>query len=167
MQWQHVGLLLYGIVSSAAALTIIITLTVLFLTAVHWKPRCSFSAILLNICVRNLLVGEPGSGCGCRLLRSGSGSRTELLLLGILLSSSSVLISGLDGASLSSGTFGLLCSVSPGVGGPRQEETVSLVGFFCSCRSVCGPSMWDTRWSSLRSSPKHGEFIHSAAADRR
>ncbi len=47
----------------------------------------------------------------CRLLRSSGGSQDELLLLGILLSSSSVLISGLDEASLSNWTFELLCSV--------------------------------------------------------
>ncbi|KAM9353573.1 gamma-aminobutyric acid type B receptor subunit 2-like [Symphorus nematophorus] len=84
LQRQRVSLVLYAIVSSAAAVTIVITLTVLFLTVInrkHW------------------------------LLRSSGGSQDELLLLGILLSSSSVLISGLDGASLSSWTFELLCSV--------------------------------------------------------
>ncbi|XP_076594358.1 gamma-aminobutyric acid type B receptor subunit 2-like [Chaetodon auriga] len=84
LQRQHVSLLLYSIVSSAAGLTIIITLTVLFLTIInrkHW------------------------------LLGSSGGSQDELLLMGVLLSSSSVLISGLDGALLSNWTFELLCSV--------------------------------------------------------
>ncbi|XP_073340806.1 gamma-aminobutyric acid type B receptor subunit 2-like [Pagrus major] len=83
-QRQHVSFLLYVIVSSAAAVTIIITLTVLFFTFINRKHR---------------------------LLRSRSGSQDELLLLGILLSSSSVLTSGLDGASLSNWTLELLCSV--------------------------------------------------------
>lgn len=52
-----------------------------------------------------------GPGCAsCRLLRAGG--QDELLLLGLLLSSSSVLLSGLDAASLSSWTSELLCSVS-------------------------------------------------------
>lgn len=46
VQRQHVSLLLYSIVSSAAALTIIITLTVLFLTVINRKHRYSFSTVL-------------------------------------------------------------------------------------------------------------------------
>ncbi|TKS82712.1 Gamma-aminobutyric acid type B receptor subunit 2 [Collichthys lucidus] len=46
-----------------------------------------------------------------RLLTSSGDSQDKLLLLGILLSSSSVLISGLDGASLSNWTSEVLCSV--------------------------------------------------------
>ncbi|KAE8289320.1 Gamma-aminobutyric acid type B receptor subunit 2 [Larimichthys crocea] len=83
-QRRHVGLLLYSIVSAAAAVTIIITLIVLFLAVLcpeHW------------------------------LLTSSGDSQDKLLLLGILLSSSSVLISGLDGASLSNWTSEVLCSV--------------------------------------------------------
>ncbi|KAM6995469.1 gamma-aminobutyric acid type B receptor subunit 2-like isoform 2-T2 [Tautogolabrus adspersus] len=83
-QWQHVGLLLYGVISSTAAVTIVITLTVLCFT----------------VCSRKL-----------RLLRWSGGSRDELLLLGILLSSSSVLVSGLDEALLSDLTYEILCSV--------------------------------------------------------
>ncbi|XP_027131524.1 gamma-aminobutyric acid type B receptor subunit 2 isoform X2 [Larimichthys crocea] len=82
-QRRHVGLLLYSIVSAAAAVTIIITLIVLFLAVLcpeHW------------------------------LLTSSGDSQDKLLLLGILLSSSSVLISGLDGASLSNWTSQVLCS---------------------------------------------------------
>ncbi|XP_035529097.1 LOW QUALITY PROTEIN: gamma-aminobutyric acid type B receptor subunit 2-like [Morone saxatilis] len=83
VQQQHIGLLLYSVVSSAASVTIIIALTALLLTVINriW------------------------------LLKSGSGSQDELLLLGILLSSSSVLMSGLDGASLSDQTSEVLCSV--------------------------------------------------------
>ncbi|XP_045901499.1 gamma-aminobutyric acid type B receptor subunit 2-like isoform X2 [Micropterus dolomieu] len=84
LQRQHVSLLLYGIVSSAAAVTILITLTVLCFRIIcrkHWLQRWS------------------------------GGSQDELLLLGVLLSSSSVLISGLDGAPLSDGISELLCSV--------------------------------------------------------
>ncbi|KAI9532405.1 hypothetical protein NQZ68_031928 [Dissostichus eleginoides] len=79
-QGLHVGLLMFGIVSSAAALTIIITLTFLLFTLIHRKHACS-------------------------------GCLEELLLLGLLLSSSSVMISGLDGASLSPEVFQTLCSV--------------------------------------------------------
>ncbi|KAK1895044.1 Gamma-aminobutyric acid type B receptor subunit 2 [Dissostichus eleginoides] len=79
-QGLHVGLLMFGIVSSAAALTIIITLTFLLFTLIHHKHACS-------------------------------GCLEELLLLGLLLSSSSVMISGLDGASLSPEVFQTLCSV--------------------------------------------------------
>ncbi|XP_071324346.1 gamma-aminobutyric acid type B receptor subunit 2-like isoform X2 [Trachinotus anak] len=83
-QHRRVNLLLYGTVSSAAAVTIIITLIVLGFVVIHHKHW---------------------------LLRPSSGPRDELLLLGILLSSSSVLISGLDGASVSDWTFEILCSV--------------------------------------------------------
>ncbi|XP_041650235.1 gamma-aminobutyric acid type B receptor subunit 2-like [Cheilinus undulatus] len=83
-QWQHVGLLLYGVVSSAAAVTIVLTLT----------------ALCFTVCSQKL-----------RLLSWNGGSRDELLLLGILLSSSSVLVSGLDEALLSDQTYEILCSV--------------------------------------------------------
>uniref|UniRef100_UPI0037E940D6 gamma-aminobutyric acid type B receptor subunit 2-like n=1 Tax=Semicossyphus pulcher TaxID=241346 RepID=UPI0037E940D6 len=83
-QWQHVDLLLYAIISSAAAVTIVITLTVFCFT----------------VCSRKL-----------RLLRWSGGTRDELLFLGILLSSSSVLVSGLDEALLTDQTFEVLCSV--------------------------------------------------------
>ncbi|XP_059195824.1 gamma-aminobutyric acid type B receptor subunit 2-like isoform X2 [Centropristis striata] len=83
-QRLQVGLLLYATMSSAAAVTIFITLSVLFLTAINHKHR---------------------------LLRSRSGSQDVLLLIGVLLSSSSVLVSGLDGASLSHHTLEVLCSV--------------------------------------------------------
>ncbi|KAG8010912.1 Gamma-aminobutyric acid type B receptor subunit 2 [Nibea albiflora] len=83
-QRRHVSLLLYSIVSSAAAVTIIIALIVLFLAVLSREHR---------------------------LLTSSTESQDKLLLLGILLSSSSVLVSGLDGASLSSWTSEVLCSV--------------------------------------------------------
>ncbi|XP_044062825.1 gamma-aminobutyric acid type B receptor subunit 2-like isoform X4 [Siniperca chuatsi] len=82
---RHVSLLLYGIASSAAAATIFVTLAVLCFSIVSHRRWT---------------------------LRWSGGSQDELLLLlGILLSSSSVLISGLDGASLSDQTSELLCSV--------------------------------------------------------
>ncbi|KAF3839001.1 hypothetical protein F7725_017718 [Dissostichus mawsoni] len=87
-QGLHVGLLMFGIVSSAAALTIIITLTFLLFTLIHRKHACS-------------------------------GCLEELLLLGLLLSSSSVMISGLDGASLSPEVFQTLCSILDPL---RREE---------------------------------------------
>ncbi|XP_053183674.1 gamma-aminobutyric acid type B receptor subunit 2-like [Scomber japonicus] len=83
-QQRRVSLLLYIIVSSVAAVTIIITLTILCVIIInrkHW------------------------------LLRRSGGSQDELLLLGILLSSASILISGLDEASLSGMTLEILCSV--------------------------------------------------------
>lgn len=46
------------------------------------------------------------------ILRCAHVKEQLLLLLGVLLSSSSVLLSGLEGAPLSSATLGLLCSVS-------------------------------------------------------
>ncbi|CAJ1061338.1 gamma-aminobutyric acid type B receptor subunit 2-like [Xyrichtys novacula] len=82
-QWQHVSLLLYSIISSAAAVAIVITATVLCFTCCSQKLR---------------------------LLRWSGGSRDELLLLGILLSSSSVLVSGLDEALLSDQVYQILCS---------------------------------------------------------
>ncbi|XP_074510394.1 gamma-aminobutyric acid type B receptor subunit 2-like [Sebastes fasciatus] len=84
VQRQQVSLLLYSMVSSAAAVTIFITLTLLLFTVIYHKHW---------------------------LLRRSAGSQDELLLLGVLLSSSSVLVSGLDGASLSPPTAELLCSV--------------------------------------------------------
>ncbi|KAL6109919.1 gabbr2 [Pungitius sinensis] len=84
VQRQHVSFLLYGIISSAAAGTIFITLALLFFTAICRKHR-------------------P--------LTLSDGSEDELLLLGVLLSSSSILVSGLDGVSWSLWTSELLCSV--------------------------------------------------------
>uniref|UniRef100_H3D2N4 G-protein coupled receptors family 3 profile domain-containing protein n=1 Tax=Tetraodon nigroviridis TaxID=99883 RepID=H3D2N4_TETNG len=81
VQQLRVPLGAHLLVSSAAALTIISTLTILFLTIFNRRRR---------------------------LLRAGG--QDELLLLGLLLSSSSVLLSGLDAASPSSRTSGLLCS---------------------------------------------------------
>ncbi|TDH11227.1 hypothetical protein EPR50_G00058650 [Perca flavescens] len=83
-QRQRVDLLLHAAVSYAAAVTIFITLTVLFFTAVYRKHW---------------------------LLRASGASWDVLLLLAVLLSSSSVLIAGLDGASQSDRTFEVLCSV--------------------------------------------------------
>ncbi|XP_062279192.1 LOW QUALITY PROTEIN: gamma-aminobutyric acid type B receptor subunit 2-like [Scomber scombrus] len=83
-QQRRVSFLLYVIVSSVAAVTIIITLTILCFIIInrkHW------------------------------LLRRSGGPQDELLLLGILLSSASVLISGLDEASLSDVMLQILCSV--------------------------------------------------------
>lgn len=79
----------------------------LFLFLFSHKPTVCLCQTFLPL---NLISGS--SVCACRLLRSRSGSQDELLLLGILLSSSSVLISGLDEASLSNWTLELLCSVS-------------------------------------------------------
>nr|XP_040020912.1 gamma-aminobutyric acid type B receptor subunit 2-like isoform X6 [Gasterosteus aculeatus aculeatus] len=84
VQRQHVSFLLYGIISSAAAGTIFITLALLFFTAICRKHR-------------------P--------LTLSDGSEDELLLLGVLMSSSSILVSGLDGATWSLWTSELLCSV--------------------------------------------------------
>ncbi|XP_039973049.1 gamma-aminobutyric acid type B receptor subunit 2-like [Xiphias gladius] len=84
LQHRRVNLLLYSIVSSAAAVTFVVALIVLCFVAV---PRKRWR------------------------LRSSGGSQDGLLLLGILLSSSSVPISGLDGASVSDWTFEILCSV--------------------------------------------------------
>ncbi|KAM6910515.1 gamma-aminobutyric acid type B receptor subunit 2-like [Xenentodon cancila] len=84
LQHHHVSLLLYVVVASAAGATIFITLTVLCFVVFnhkHWT------------------------------LTSGSTSQDLLLLLGVLLSSCSVLLSGLDGASLSDWTFEIFCSV--------------------------------------------------------
>ncbi|KAF7647032.1 hypothetical protein LDENG_00178840, partial [Lucifuga dentata] len=82
LQRRNVSFLLYGAVSSAAVVTIIIALSVLCLSISRHRRRLQ------------------------------SGRRQEaLLLLGILLSSSSVLLSGLDGSSLSDATFDLVCSV--------------------------------------------------------
>lgn len=110
------------VLSSAAALTIILTLTILFLTTLHHKyrsgPEMTHPVLQkhLTILILESLceIVEPGSD-PCR--RPRSGSQDELLLLGLLLSSSSILVSGLDGASLSSWTSELLCSVSSHVQG--------------------------------------------------
>ncbi|KAM4557852.1 gamma-aminobutyric acid type B receptor subunit 2-like [Odontesthes bonariensis] len=83
LQHRHVSLLLYTIVSSAAAVTVFILLTVLCFIVINYKRW---------------------------LLSSGSASQDQLLLLGMLLASSSVPLSGLDEASLSDWTFDLLCS---------------------------------------------------------
>ncbi|XP_071387194.1 gamma-aminobutyric acid type B receptor subunit 2-like [Centroberyx affinis] len=83
LQRRRVGLPLYAVVSSLAAFAVFLTLIVLFLHVWNRKHW---------------------------LLRDGR-PRDELLLLGLLLSSSSVPLSGLDGASLSDPTFDLLCSV--------------------------------------------------------
>lgn len=96
LQRRHVGLLLNVVVSSAAAATIVLSLVVLCSTATNrqrwYRPS--------------------------RLLRS-AGSQDQLLLLGILLSSSSVLISGLDGSSVPDWMFEIFCSVS------RESSVIS------------------------------------------
>ncbi|KAM7382822.1 hypothetical protein PAMP_002529 [Pampus punctatissimus] len=84
LQQRRVSLLLYSVMSSVAMVTIIITLTVLCLMIFNRRRR---------------------------LLSAGSGSQDELLLLGMLLSSASILVSGLDEASLPDRTLELLCSV--------------------------------------------------------
>lgn len=122
LQQLRVPLRVYMVVSSAAALTIILTVTILFLTTVNHKyrsdPEMTHPVLQkrLNILILQSLceISEPGSDT-CR--RPRSGSQDELLLLGLLLSSSSILVSGLDEASLSSWTSELLCSVSSHVRG--------------------------------------------------
>ncbi|XP_028986174.1 gamma-aminobutyric acid type B receptor subunit 2-like [Betta splendens] len=84
LQHRHVSLFVYITVSSAAAVIIFITLLIICLRVInrkHW------------------------------LLRSSSRSQDGLLLLGVLLSSCSVLISGLDGATVSDWMFEMFCSV--------------------------------------------------------
>ncbi|XP_026173081.1 gamma-aminobutyric acid type B receptor subunit 2-like [Mastacembelus armatus] len=83
VQHRHVSLLLYLTASSAAAGTIFITLLLLCLSVFSHKQRLTWSG----------------------------GARDELLLLGILLSSSSVLVSGLDAAAPSEWVCEVLCSV--------------------------------------------------------
>ncbi|KAM4600399.1 gamma-aminobutyric acid type B receptor subunit 2-like [Polymixia lowei] len=81
---RYISMVLYSVVSSATALTIIMTLITLFFIIrhrKHWLLRTSFQPL------------------------------EELLLLGILLSCSWVLLCGLDGALLSDWVFDLLCSV--------------------------------------------------------
>ncbi|XP_060936820.1 gamma-aminobutyric acid type B receptor subunit 2-like [Limanda limanda] len=79
-QRRHLKLLHFSILSSAAAVTIFIALVLLGFISFHRRHW------------------------------SGSVSLDQLLLLGVLLSSSSVLLSGLDGSSMSDGTFQILCS---------------------------------------------------------
>ncbi|KAF0031999.1 hypothetical protein F2P81_016554 [Scophthalmus maximus] len=134
LQRRHVNLLQYGIVSSAAALTIVITLIVLFIvlhrkhcpvvlirTSALWfwsvlQPCGSgpyFSPVVLirTSALWFWSVPQPcDSPSVLRLLKSSGGSQDELLLLGLLLSSSSVLLSAPDGASVSDRTFEILCS---------------------------------------------------------
>ncbi|XP_032413721.1 gamma-aminobutyric acid type B receptor subunit 2-like isoform X1 [Xiphophorus hellerii] len=80
----RVGLLLYCVLSAAAVGTIFITLTVLCIIIIgRWRwPR-----------------------------RPGASPQDELLLLGLLLSSASVLFSGLDRTSLPDPTLEIFCSV--------------------------------------------------------
>ncbi|XP_047216352.1 gamma-aminobutyric acid type B receptor subunit 2-like isoform X2 [Girardinichthys multiradiatus] len=84
LQHRQVSLILYTLISSVATGTIFITLIIL---------------CIVIICHRRW----P--------LRSGSSSQDELLLLGLLLSSSSVLFSGLNRTSLPDRTLEVLCSV--------------------------------------------------------
>ncbi|KAK2909650.1 hypothetical protein Q8A73_007365 [Channa argus] len=84
LQRHHVSLLLFSMVSSAAVGTI-------------------FISLLIILCLRY-------SSCSQRP-RSSGGSQDQLLLLGVLLSSSSVLVSGLDGSFVSDWTLEIFCSV--------------------------------------------------------
>lgn len=61
---------------------------------------------------KHILVLRAKCCCVCRPLTLSDGSEDELLLLGVLMSSSSILVSGLDGATWSLWTSELLCSVS-------------------------------------------------------
>ncbi|KAK5604842.1 hypothetical protein CRENBAI_008928 [Crenichthys baileyi] len=84
LQHRQVSLILYTLISSVATGTIFITLIILCIVIISHRRW-------------------P--------LRSGSSSQDELLLLGLLLSSSSVLFSGLDRTSLPDRTLEVLCSV--------------------------------------------------------
>lgn len=122
LQQLRVPLRVYMVVSSSAALIIILTVTILFLITVNHKyrsdPEMAHPVLQKHIHIlifqARCEIVEPGFQT-CR--RPRSGSQDELLLLGLLLSSSSILVSGLDEASLSSWTSELLCSVSSHVHG--------------------------------------------------
>ncbi|KAJ4919185.1 hypothetical protein JOQ06_026162 [Pogonophryne albipinna] len=133
-QGLHVGLLMFGIVSSAAALTIIITLTFLLFTLIHRKHTCA-------------------------------GCLEELLLLGLLLSSSSVMVSGLDGASLSPEVFQTLCSVRLWI--LSLGHTVVLAVLFIRCWGLY--SLHSTKPPILdplrREELQHGEQSVSSEQD--
>nr|XP_054596777.1 gamma-aminobutyric acid type B receptor subunit 2 isoform X2 [Nothobranchius furzeri] len=111
---HHISLLLYTTVSSAAAVTIFITLIILCFIIIkhkHW------------------------------LLSSNTSSWDKLLLVGLLLSSTSVLLSGLDGASLPEEVFNILCSarlwtlsVGHTVGFSVLLAKTWRVYFFCNIR---------------------------------
>ncbi|XP_023820301.2 gamma-aminobutyric acid type B receptor subunit 2-like isoform X4 [Oryzias latipes] len=83
LERRHVSLPLYVALSAAAGAAIFITLTALLFIIINHRRWRSIS---------------------------GGSFQDLLLLLGLLLSSSSVLLSGLDGASLSEWTFETLCS---------------------------------------------------------
>ncbi|MEQ2234318.1 hypothetical protein ILYODFUR_030699, partial [Ilyodon furcidens] len=96
LQHRQVSLILYILISSVATGTIFITLIILCIVIISHRRW-------------------P--------LRSGSSSQDELLLLGLLLSSSSVLFSGLDRTSLPDRTLEVLCSVSPTPGTLQQSSS--------------------------------------------
>lgn len=110
LQQRRVSLILFFIMSSIAAVTIIITLTLLCFINVRHKLRYDTVHFICSdwrlLCW--LISALSASGPPSRTDRSQDG----LLLLGVLLSSSSIMISGLDEASLSHWMLELLCSVS-------------------------------------------------------
>lgn len=113
-QLRGVNLVLYVVVSSAAAVIIIVVLIVLCFIVHHRRHWYNVSAWTCRVdqtlnCYRTCC---PLCLSVLRLLRSSTGSQDQLLLLSILVSSSSVLISGLDQASVSNRTLEILCSVS-------------------------------------------------------
>ncbi|XP_056143038.1 gamma-aminobutyric acid type B receptor subunit 2-like [Lampris incognitus] len=99
LQPRHIDLISYGVMSSVTTLTIIITLTVLLFSIRHHKHWYVSSQT------------STASFSNPRLVKASGWPLDELLLLGMLLSSSSVLLSGLDGSLVSEPTFDLLCSV--------------------------------------------------------
>lgn len=105
VQRRRLGLLLSSVLFSAAAVTVAASLSLLVLAIACSKHR--YAPLLVS--------GGVAAGVMLWLwciLRCAHLEEQLLVLLGVLLSSTSVLLSGLDGALLSSKTLGLLCSVS-------------------------------------------------------
>ncbi|XP_061574090.1 gamma-aminobutyric acid type B receptor subunit 2-like [Cololabis saira] len=99
VQRRHVSFLLYAVVSSAAVATIFITLGLLVFIILHRK-------------IWSLAAGPAGPAGPPRPPRStGPPSQDLLLLLAVLLSVSSVLVSGLDGSSVPDWIQEICCSV--------------------------------------------------------
>ncbi|KAK2845174.1 hypothetical protein Q5P01_011833 [Channa striata] len=102
LQQRHVSPLLLVMVSSAAAVTISISLCITLCLRSSLRSLTGLIRVECHSCCSPSVSRPP---------RSSGGPQDQLLLLGVLLSSSSVLVSSMDGSSVPEWMLEISCSV--------------------------------------------------------
>ncbi|XP_032413722.1 gamma-aminobutyric acid type B receptor subunit 2-like isoform X2 [Xiphophorus hellerii] len=135
----RVGLLLYCVLSAAAVGTIFITLTVLCIIIIgRWRwPR-----------------------------RPGASPQDELLLLGLLLSSASVLFSGLDRTSLPDPTLEIFCSNQLQETGRVQLWILLLDLLVLTSWQILDPLRWEVLQHRLEDSAADQDVVIQSFSER-